>query len=200
MNTSPLELIVTAGLLKDRRFSVPAAGLRLGRSSSCEIAISDPDVSRNHCLFELRDNGSLWLTDLASANGTFVNGEELGSDSRQLNLGDVIQIGNNKIKIVGADKITGADENVGTDNPASVDENVTVGEPEPVVPASVDLGLGGEGGDAALDDTGGQSAVKPNVMRLVLWAVAGLAVLAAAYMIIGAPPADEEVSAAEPVP
>ena len=194
MNTSPLELIVTAGLLKDRRFSVPAAGLRLGRSSSCEIAISDPALSRNHCLFELRDNGSLWVTDLASANGTFVNGEELGSDSRQLNLGDVIQVGDSELKIVGAD------ENVGTDKPASADGNVAVGEPEPLVPASVDLGLGGEGGDAALDDAGGQAAVKPNVMRLVLWAVAGLAVLAAAYMIIGAPPADEEVSASEPVP
>ena len=86
MNTSPLELIVTAGPLKDRRFPVSAAGLRLGRSSSCEIAISDPALSRNHCLFELREEDSLWITDLASANGTFVNGEELGSDSRRLGL------------------------------------------------------------------------------------------------------------------
>ena len=177
MNTSPLELIVTAGPLKDRRFSVSAAGLRLGRSSSCEIAISDPALSRNHCLFELREEDSLWITDLASANGTFVNGEELGSNSRRLGLGDVIQVGESELKVIGA------------------------GEPEPVVPTSVDLGLGGDGADAAADVVDGEGpAVKPNVMRLVLWAVAGLAVLAAAYMIIGTPPAEEDVSAAEPTP
>ena len=67
-----LEILVTVGPLKDRRFSVPANGIRLGRSSSCEISIPDPALSRNHCLFETRDGG-LWVTDLASANGTLVN-------------------------------------------------------------------------------------------------------------------------------
>ena len=169
MNTSPPELIVTAGPLKDRRFSPPAAGLRLGRSSSCEISISDPALSRNHCLFEVRD-GALWITDLASANGTFVNGEELGADSRRLIPGDVIQTGDSELKVIGA------------------------GDSEPM-PTSVDLGLGGnggEGGNVAADAPDGQDAAKPNVMRLVLWAVAGLAVLAAAYMIVGTPPLDDE--------
>jgi len=86
------EILVTAGPLKDRRFEVPAAGLRLGRSSSCEIAISDPALSRNHCLFELRE-GRLFITDLASANGTAVNGTELGADSVELKPGDEILVG-----------------------------------------------------------------------------------------------------------
>ena len=55
--TKQLELLVTEGPLKGRRFAVPDEGLRLGRSSSCEISIPDPALSRNHCLLEARDGG-----------------------------------------------------------------------------------------------------------------------------------------------
>ena len=50
------ELLVTAGPFQGQRFTVTSAGIRLGRSSSCEISIPDPSLSRNQCLFELRDN------------------------------------------------------------------------------------------------------------------------------------------------
>ena len=96
-----LELIVTVGPLKDRRFSVPADGIRLGRSSSCEISIPDPALSRNHCLFETRDGG-LWVTDLASANGTIVNDVQLGPDSHCLQVGDRVFVGDSVIQAVAA--------------------------------------------------------------------------------------------------
>ena len=91
MNQLP-ELLITAGPLAGQRFAVTASGLRMGRSSSCEISIKDPALSRNHCLVEVRDD-ALWITDLASANGTLVNGTELGADSVQLKVGDVIEAG-----------------------------------------------------------------------------------------------------------
>ena len=59
------EILVVQGLLKGSRFTVPEIGLRLGRSSTCEISIPDPALSRNHCLFEVRDN-ALWVTDRKS--------------------------------------------------------------------------------------------------------------------------------------
>ena len=159
---SPMpELLVTAGVLKGRRFSVPEAGLRLGRSSSCEMSVSDPALSRNHCLFEVRE-GSLWVTDLASANGTLVNGDELGDESRRLEPGDMILAGDTEIKVV----------------PAGSSDTDT---------ATLDLGLGGGEAEAVPEE----EAVRPNVMRLVLWAAAGAAVLVAAYMIVGAPPPEE---------
>ena len=77
METMATELIVTAGPFKGRTYSVTEGGIRLGRSSSCEISISDPSLSRNQCLFELRD-GTVYVTDLASANGTDVNGVQIG--------------------------------------------------------------------------------------------------------------------------
>lgn len=89
METKTPSLLVTVGPLGGRRFSVSESGIRLGRSSSCEISIEDPALSRNQCLFELRD-GKIWITDLASANGTAVNDEELGTSSYELKPGDRI--------------------------------------------------------------------------------------------------------------
>ena len=99
--STQLEIRVTEGPLKGRRFSVPDDGLRLGRSSSCEISIPDPALSRNHCLFETRDGG-LWITDLASANGTIVNEVQLGPDSQCLQLGDVVFVGDSALQVVAA--------------------------------------------------------------------------------------------------
>ena len=97
--STQLEIFVTEGPLKGRRFSVPADGLRLGRSSSCEISIPDPALSRNHCLFETRDGG-LWVTDLASANGTIVNDVQLGdvNQDRQIDIADAIGIVNRVVR------------------------------------------------------------------------------------------------------
>ena len=163
-----LELLVTEGPLAGRRFSVPADGLRLGRSSSCEISISDPALSRTHSLFEVRDGG-LWVTDLASANGTFVNDEQLGPDSRQLRSGDRILVGDTVICVVAPGKAA--------PTPA----------PAPAVPAAdaalpkIDLGLGGSE-QSSTGKTG--SAARPSRLRLVLWAVALVSVLAAVTLIL----------------
>ena len=171
METSTPELLVVAGPLAGRRFEVPPAGLRLGRSSSCEIAVADPALSRNHCLFERRGE-ELWVTDLASANGTLVNDVELGAEPVRLAVGDVIMAGSSELKIVA---------------PSAAAEG-QAGEPPP----AFDLGLGAAA-DAERPAEEGEAAqpVKPNLMRLVMWAVAGLAVLGAVYMIVGTPPPEE---------
>ncbi len=48
----------------------------LGRDAGCDFTLSRKAVSRRHARLELRD-GRLTLTDLGSANGTFVNGERV---------------------------------------------------------------------------------------------------------------------------
>ena len=181
MNMSKLELLVAAGPLSGRRFAVPEAGLRLGRSSSCEISIADPALSRNHCLFEMREE-ALWVTDLASANGTLVNGKELGAESARLAAGDVVTAGDTEVKVVAAGDAEG---------PAMAAEASDA--------PAVDLGFGRDetAEDEAADE--GAAAPRPNVLRLVLWGVAGLAVLAAAYMIVGVPPQGGDEPAAKPI-
>ena len=99
-----LELLVVRGMMSGRRFPISVNGSRLGRAGSCEIAINDPILSRHHCLFEYV-HGDLRLTDLASANGTFVNGEELCARTIVLRHNDVITVGSNTDIIVQTERI-----------------------------------------------------------------------------------------------
>ena len=55
--------------------------LRAGRLESLEIVLDDTSVSRRHA--EIRSSDQGWqLRDLASTNGTFLNGIRLGSGER----------------------------------------------------------------------------------------------------------------------
>ena len=101
-NDKRLELLIMTGECAGKRFKVPESGLRLGRSSSNDLHILDEELSRNHCLFEI-DDGKLFVVDLASANGTYVNSEQTGSEAKRLAAGDIVEVGNTAIKIVDKD-------------------------------------------------------------------------------------------------
>lgn len=155
------EILVTVGPLRGRRFAVTERGLRLGRSSTCEIAMPDPALSRNHCLFELRD-GDLWVTDLASANGTVVNGVSLGADSRRLAVGDVVSAGDSSLVIVGAGEPAPAQRQPGAVGTADA--------------SALDLGLG--------EEREAEAAAPVPPKRILLWVAAVVAVVGAAALIL----------------
>jgi len=102
MKTPVLEVLT--GEFKGRRYEVKAGGIKLGRSSSNDIFIPDPELSRSHCIFEPLDSGAVKVTDLASANGTLVNGEEIGSRTVELKPGDIVEAGDIKLMLAGGDK------------------------------------------------------------------------------------------------
>src|SRR3954453_22013612 len=65
----------------------------LGRHADCDYVLHDPSVSPRHCLFFVR-GAEVWLKDLGSRNGTFLNGQCLGEprpvhDRDRLGLGPV---------------------------------------------------------------------------------------------------------------
>ncbi len=63
----------------------------IGRTADCDIALDHKPLSRHHARIDL--DGERWiLTDLESANGTFVNGERV-SAARPLRSGDRLQLG-----------------------------------------------------------------------------------------------------------
>ena len=173
-----LELLVTDGPLKGRRFAVPDEGLRLGRSSTCEISIPDPALSRNHCLFETRDGG-LWVTDLASANGTVVNDVQLGPESQRLQPGDRVLVGNSALRAVATGGANAAP------GPAPA--------PDPM-PSEIDLGLGG--GEPPAE---GAADGRPSGRRFLLWSVALASVAVAAALILLPVATDPEGAAAAPL-
>ena len=71
------------------------ATLRLGRHPFNELSLADPGISRYHCWIMPR-NGAMTIEDLASANGTFVNGLRVRA-RRTLTPGDVIRVGSTEI-------------------------------------------------------------------------------------------------------
>jgi len=62
----------------------------IGRRESCDIILSDKSVSRRHARLEPEKGGWL-LTDLDSANGTYVNG--LRMKNSMLSPGDTVKFG-----------------------------------------------------------------------------------------------------------
>jgi pSer/pThr/pTyr-binding forkhead associated (FHA) protein len=56
---------------------VPVRGrLVIGRGSECDLVLDEPEMSRRHAMIENSDDG-IFLRDLGSANGTYVNGVQV---------------------------------------------------------------------------------------------------------------------------
>jgi hypothetical protein len=72
------------------------ARLLVGRHRRCDIVLEDPTVSRRHAQLTFRD-GAWSIRDLASKNGTFVNGTSVVRAS--LRCGDLIVFGRQRILI-----------------------------------------------------------------------------------------------------
>jgi hypothetical protein len=85
------------------------SGLALvGRAAECQIVLSgDPKISRQHCKIEQRGSEFL-LTDLGSANGTRLNGRDIGRQKVALNSGDTIGVGGSEIRFAAGGAMGGA--------------------------------------------------------------------------------------------
>ncbi len=70
--------------------------VEVGRS--CEVAFSDPEVSRRHLRFAAVD-GTVFVTDLGSRNGTAVNGEAI-HETVALRPGDVVGLGRSELVLL----------------------------------------------------------------------------------------------------
>ncbi len=82
-------LIAQAGPVNGQRWLIDH-DLVVGRDASCEVSISDRQVSRFHARFSPSGDGVV-LEDLGSKNGTYVNGERL-EEPRTLFDGDLVQV------------------------------------------------------------------------------------------------------------
>ncbi|MCE0497510.1 MAG: FHA domain-containing protein [Methylacidiphilales bacterium] len=74
----------------DLRLKITRASGLLGRNPACELPISHPSISRQHCLLQLSNRG-LNLKDLGTTNGTKVNGIALTQGL--VNIGDKLTFG-----------------------------------------------------------------------------------------------------------
>ncbi|MCA9037596.1 MAG: EAL domain-containing protein [Planctomycetaceae bacterium] len=78
---------------------------RIGRRREMDLAVSSAVVSGAHCELML-SAGSLYIRDLGSTNGTFVNGHRIGHDTLLLP-GDFIEIGDVCFEVMRSDQNNG---------------------------------------------------------------------------------------------
>ena len=78
-------------------FNVSGERMTIGRSPEAEIFLDDVTVSRNHALLVRRRDG-LYIDDLGSLNGTYVNRSRI--ESHKLADGDELQIGKYKLSFL----------------------------------------------------------------------------------------------------
>ncbi len=79
----------------DRLFPLKGNEITIGSAASNTLPISDPAISRVHCLLK-RSGRRWWVLDRKSKNGVFVNGSKI----REVELGggDAIHIGNTTLR------------------------------------------------------------------------------------------------------
>ncbi|CAN5539175.1 hypothetical protein BH10ACT11_BH10ACT11_19850 [soil metagenome] len=75
-------------------FPVEGDRLSIGRTPDAALFLDDVTVSRNHALLVRREDG-IYVDDLGSLNGTYVNRRRI--ESQLLSDGDEIQIGKYKL-------------------------------------------------------------------------------------------------------
>ena len=75
-------------------FTIEDDRVSIGRSPDAGVFLDDVTVSRNHALLVRRRDG-LYIDDLGSLNGTYVNRRRI--ESHRLEEGDEIQIGKYKL-------------------------------------------------------------------------------------------------------
>ncbi len=90
-----ITLNVLAGPEQGQIFKIARPTTTIGRSNTCEIMITDPLVSRQHCQIVL-GMGGISLKDMGSTNGTTLNGNRVTESP--LRNQDVISVGGTRFR------------------------------------------------------------------------------------------------------
>ena len=90
-----LEVVAALGYEPGSLFDV-ARGASMGRSETSNIPVEDPYASSAHARIFPRD-GFMYIEDMGSTNGTFLNGRQL-KRSERLRPGDSVRIGDTEYR------------------------------------------------------------------------------------------------------
>jgi len=100
-STAPV-LILIRGIPQGKRFLLEGAStFIMGRGKGSDIQVDDANVSRHHAQITV-EGDQIYVADLQSRNGTFVNDEPIGADKIALAKEDMIRMGNTILKYLPA--------------------------------------------------------------------------------------------------
>ena len=92
-----LSVEVIEGPDQGKKVPFPKGNMVIGRLNA-DVVLKDSDISRRHALIEAYTRDKIFIKDLASTNGTFVNGQKVTYD--KLKHGDKIRVGKSVLKFV----------------------------------------------------------------------------------------------------
>ena len=69
----------------------------VGRGRELDVVLHDPEVSRRHARFQSQ-NGIVYVEDLHSSNGTFLNGRRVG-ETIEVREGDAVDAGTTRLVV-----------------------------------------------------------------------------------------------------
>jgi two-component system, cell cycle response regulator len=98
-------LVVIYGVDLGRKYDLSGT-ITVGRSSKADIQIDQDSISRSHAEFRAED-GHVFLRDLDSTNGTYVN-DDLAQGDHPLRNGDLVKIGRTIFKFIAGGNIEAA--------------------------------------------------------------------------------------------
>ncbi|TMK72301.1 MAG: FHA domain-containing protein [Actinobacteria bacterium] len=97
IHSGRLVVVKSAELDEGTDFELNSAQLTVGRGGQNDIPLASDDyASARHARFEPRQDG-VWVQDLGSTNGTFLNGVRL-ERPRRLTPGDVVRVGETDLR------------------------------------------------------------------------------------------------------
>jgi hypothetical protein len=95
--TGMLIVLASPALKVDSERTLDSAPVTLGRASDNDMNLGDDEfASAHHAKVEPRRDG-VWVEDVGSTNGTFVNGVKL-KRPRKLTAGDIIRVGETDLR------------------------------------------------------------------------------------------------------
>jgi hypothetical protein len=97
MNMGRLVVLKSSAIDENTEFVLDSSGISIGRGGPNEVRLDGDDfASAEHARVEPRRDG-VWIEDVGSTNGTFVNGVRL-SRARKLVAGDLVRVGETDLR------------------------------------------------------------------------------------------------------
>ena len=97
LNMGRLVVLKSTAIDENTEFVLDSTGISIGRGGPNEVRLDGDDfASAQHARVEPRRDG-VWIEDVGSTNGTFVNGVRL-SKARKLAVGDLVRVGETDLR------------------------------------------------------------------------------------------------------
>jgi pSer/pThr/pTyr-binding forkhead associated (FHA) protein len=96
-----MRLEVTKGTDAGKKAELEGERLTIGREPGIELELADDEISRRHAAVTRTPDGKVVVEDLASRNGTYVDGKRI-SEPTELSGGETIRVGQTEIGVTAA--------------------------------------------------------------------------------------------------